>query len=73
MILKNGRLAIHEVFYDEQGEIWTCTEEPVYPEGDTLEELRTDLEHYQRALGQPVLDYSDLVPDYKPPDSTLPF
>ena len=64
MILKDGRYAIHEVFYDEEGESWTCSEDPVCPEGDTLEALREELEHYQRALEWSVLEYADLVPDY---------
>ena len=66
VILKNGRYAIHEVYYDEEAEPWTCTEEPVCPEGDTLDALREELEHYQRAPEWPVLEYADLVPDYDP-------
>ena len=66
MILKDSRHAIHEVFYDEEGEPWTCTEDPVFPEGDTPEAPREELEHYQRALEWPVLEYEDLVPEYAP-------
>ena len=66
VILKDGKYAIHEVFYGEEGAPWTCTEEPVCPEGDTLEALREELEHYQRALELPVLEYANLVPDYTP-------
>ena len=73
VILKNRRYAIHEVYYDELGQIWTCTEEPVYPEGETLEELSTDLEHYRLALEEPVLDYGDLVPASEPEDHDVPF
>ena len=40
IIHKSGKYAIHEVYYDDQGEPWTCSEEPVHPAGDTLEELR---------------------------------
>lgn len=40
VVHKVGRYAIHRVFRDEQGEIWTCTEDPVCPEGETPEELR---------------------------------
>ena len=64
MILRDGRYAIHEVFYDEDGEPWTCTEDPVCPQGGTLEALREELEHYKRAPEWPVLEYEDLVPDY---------
>ena len=66
MILKNGTYAIHEVFYNEEGKPWTCTEDPVCPEDDTLDALREDLVRYQRALEWPVLEYADLVPDYAP-------
>jgi hypothetical protein len=66
VVLKTGMYAIHEVFYDEEGEPWTCSEDPVCPEGDTLEALREELGHYQRALEWPVLEYEDLVPDYDP-------
>lgn len=66
MILKNGHYAIREVYYDEEGEPWTCTEDAEYPEGDTLDDFRTEMEHYQRALERPVLGYAALVPDYDP-------
>jgi len=75
VILKNGHYAIHKVYYDEDGEPWTCTEDPVCPEGDTLDALREEMEHYQRGLDLPVLEYADLVPDYEPlaPDIEEPF
>jgi hypothetical protein len=66
VILKSGGYAIHEVYYDEEGEPWTCTEDPVCPEGDTLEALREEMEYYRLALERPVLEYADLVPDYDP-------
>lgn len=49
-----------------QGAPWTCTEDPVCPEGNTLDVLREELKHYQHALEWPVLEYADLVPDYTP-------
>ena len=55
VILKHGRYAIDEVFYEEEGEPWTCTEDPVCPEGDTLDALREQLEHYLRAPHRPGL------------------
>jgi hypothetical protein len=76
VIHKNGEYAVHEVYYDDQGEPWTCTQEPVCPKCETLEELRVDLEHYTVALDLPVLHYTDLVPDHQPPQSDvelLPF
>ena len=71
VILKNGQYAIHEVYYDEQGEPWTCTEDPVCPEGGTLDDFRAEMEHYQHALELPVLEYADLVPDHEPPEPAV--
>jgi hypothetical protein len=75
VILKTGHYAIHEVYYDEEGEPWTCTQDPVFPKGDTLDAFREEMEYYQRALELSVLEVSDLVPDYDPsaPDIEEPF
>jgi hypothetical protein len=64
VILKNGSYAIHEVYYDEEEEPWTCTEDPVCPEAEALDALREEMEHYRLALERSVLAYGDLVPDY---------
>ena len=66
MLRKNGHYAIHGVCYDEDGQPWTCTQDPVCPEGDTLDALREEMEYCQRALERPVLEVADLVPDYDP-------
>jgi hypothetical protein len=50
--------AIHEAYYDDNKET-SITEEPTHPQGETLEELKRDCEHYMQALGRPVLEYSD--------------
>jgi hypothetical protein len=75
VIRKGGRYAIHKVYYNEQRQIWTCSEDPVYPEGKTLEELCEDLERYHLALREPILECADLVPDSEwfDPDAKLPF
>jgi hypothetical protein len=52
--------AIYEVYYGDHGEIKSWTENPVEPCGETLEELREDLAHYQFALIEPVLEWEDL-------------
>jgi hypothetical protein len=36
VVHRRGRYAIHEVYYDDQGEIWACSREPAYPEGESL-------------------------------------
>lgn len=53
------RWGIHEVFYDDDGSLDTATTEPIAIEADSLDELRVDLEHVQRALGRPVLTLDD--------------
>ncbi len=57
VLLKNGAFAIHEVYYAENGEIEFWTENPVQPGGESLSELKRDLEFYRIALRKPVLRY----------------
>jgi hypothetical protein len=52
--------AIHEVYYDDTGKPDGCTKNSVAPMGETLEELKRDMEHYRLALGKPVLAYDGL-------------
>jgi hypothetical protein len=73
IVQKLGIFAIHRVYYDEQGDIWTCSQEPAYPEGASLEGLGEDLEMYRAALDLPVLEYSDLVPGDGPPSVDMAF
>ncbi|RFA30017.1 hypothetical protein CAI21_07305 [Alkalilimnicola ehrlichii] len=56
IVRKQGVLAVFEVYYDEDGKPETCTADPVAPQGETLDELRGDLEHYVAALASPILD-----------------
>jgi hypothetical protein len=49
--------AIHEVYYDPDGNVAACTENPVAPYGESLDELIEDVESYRRALNLPVIDY----------------
>lgn len=46
---------IHEVYYDDNGEIEGWTEEPVLPYGETVEELREDIHYFLQAFQQPIL------------------
>lgn len=48
--------AVHEVYYDENGEIDGWTEQPVSPAGDDLEQLSGDLSRFSAALRLPVLE-----------------
>lgn len=46
---------VHEVFYDDNGNIESWTTEPISPYGDTLEELKNTLEKMLEALEKPIL------------------
>jgi hypothetical protein len=53
--------AIYEVYDDDNGRPEARTEEPAHPAGETLEELADDLQAYQAALQQPVLDDAEFL------------
>jgi hypothetical protein len=57
VILQDDYYSIHEVYYDDDGNIESWTEQPVGIGGETLEELKGDLEYYKHALEKPVLKY----------------
>lgn len=52
---------IHEVYYDDEGRPMACTEQPVSPRGESIEELLNDIRHYAKALQKPVIDYDDIT------------
>lgn len=68
-IAPNGELfyAIHEAYMNDRGEIWAITTDPVYPSGESPEELRADAENYLKALDAPVVKYDD-IPEGNEPD-----
>ena len=49
--------AIHEVYYDADGMPRAVSEKPISPQGDTCEELLSDLQMMQEAAEKPTLDY----------------
>jgi hypothetical protein len=55
VIRTDEAFAIHEVFYDSNGEINGWSADPIAPMGETQDELMKDLELIQRALTLPVL------------------
>ena len=62
---------IHEVFYDKDGEITSWSPCPSSPVGETLEELREDIDKMLGAFTRGVLDEEDL---YGPgPIDEMPF
>lgn len=56
---QGDRYAIHEVYYDESGNPTSRTVEPCCPIGDTLEELRAEMERYLQAMNKPILTGND--------------
>ncbi len=46
---------IHEVYYDKNHKIEGWTESAVGPSGETVSELKEDIEHFVRALQKPTL------------------
>ena len=51
--------AIHEVFYDNEGNIKAMTSDAVKPWGDTKDELRLELMRMLEALNKPDLDLDE--------------
>ena len=58
IVKKNGYFAIHEVHY-EAGKPVLVTQDPTSPFGESLEELKRDMKHFQDALKHPALNYED--------------
>ena len=47
---------IHEIYYNDNNEIEGWTESPVAPMGESMAELREDLQHFVEALEKPVFE-----------------
>lgn len=60
--IENGEhtYAIHEVYYNENGEPWNVTVNSTAPLGETLQELLDDLEHYIDAINRPILEFDGI-------------
>lgn len=56
--MKTGNVSyeIFEVFYDEKDRIDGWTADAVGPYGETMAELRQDLQHFAEALNLPLLE-----------------
>jgi hypothetical protein len=50
---------IHEVYYDSNGKPDSCTERAISPMGDTVEELKNEIEKIKKSFDLPVLNYED--------------
>lgn len=56
-------LAVHSAFYNDgvppDGKPHSISVTSIAPQGESLDELKSDLEKMQRALELPILDYDD--------------
>lgn len=62
VFFEDGGYTIRTVYYDDRGVITACSEKPIEPFGESLEELQEELNLLQAALKKKVLSASD-VPD----------
>jgi hypothetical protein len=61
VINHDGMFTIHEVSYNDKGDITSISQDPMGPSGDTLEELKDDMEYFLQALDMPVLKKEEIV------------
>ena len=57
VMVREGRYAVHAVYYTEDGRITNWSAEPMELSGESVEELSEELGRFRRALSEPVLDY----------------
>lgn len=51
---------LHEVYYNDAGEIEGYTEDPIAPFGTDIEDLRINIWQMRQAFDKPVLEYEKL-------------
>lgn len=51
---------IHEAYYNDKGEITAISEDPMYPCGESLDELKGDMERFFQAFVRPVLKKEEI-------------
>jgi hypothetical protein len=59
VIEQDGLFAVHEVFYNPDESVAGVTETPVFPRGETFDDLAADIARYAEALSLPVLRVGD--------------
>jgi hypothetical protein len=52
---------VHEVYYNDEGKPISCTQDAVEPYGETLEELKREIERFSKATELPILDYDKIA------------
>lgn len=56
---------LYEIYYDDDGKIEYMTENAMQPYGESIEELRSDLEFMMEALRHPALDMKELEKSFE--------
>lgn len=64
VFLEDGGHTIRTVYYDDLGAIVACSDKPIEPFGESLEDLQEELNLLQAALKKKVLSVCD-VPEQK--------
>lgn len=62
VVVKRGFYGIHEVYYNEKGDIIACTENPVFigSSSQSFNELKEEYERMGVALRKPPILYKDI-------------
>lgn len=60
---EDGSLGIHEVFYGDQGDPWTCTRDAIGVTGYDMEAIRLEIARFLIATNKPILDWDDIGGD----------
>ncbi|MBD0347458.1 MAG: hypothetical protein ICV63_22085, partial [Coleofasciculus sp. Co-bin14] len=60
VFFEDGGYTFRTVYYDDRGAITTCSEKPIEPFGESLEDLQEELNLLQAALKKKVLSASDV-------------
>ena len=57
---ENGQFSLREVFYERDGRLIAYSQEPVKPQGASLEDLSQEVRWFKEALNLPVLTAQEL-------------
>lgn len=60
VVFDRGTYSIYEIYYDKAGNIEFFTQDSVAPGGDSIKELKQDLEWMLKTIKQPVLKLTEL-------------
>ena len=67
LVAIGDRVGLYEIFYEPDGQILACGQDPITLEADSPEELENYLQGLQEALTLPILKMEDLPPIPAPP------